>query len=576
MSEKLGSYVLEEEIGVGGMGRVFRARHGLLGRPAAIKLLNEDLARDDGYVSRFFHEAKVVNEIRHPNIIDIFDYMILEEPRRVAYVMELLEGRPLSWLVHERKVSGVQAVNAGLQLASALQAVHGVNVVHRDLKPENVFVTASPASEWSTIPSIKILDFGIAKFDRPDVGHRTQAGALVGTPSYMAPEQVYGAPVSSATDVYALGEILFEMLTGRRLFIGSNEEVFKQKVSGMNLPNAEIPGAAGHPLTSLIQRCIATEPEDRPTLADIRYTLEGVLKRGDAHRLGMTVSSAPEMPAVPGPTLLPLATPAPPVPVPVVETPRAANAPRASSSTRADRVLRGDRLTPPRPIPLPSPPPRPELRGQRSSPLKLIVGLSGASLAIGLIATQFTRAASTAVVEVDAGPSGIQAAAPTAGQRASNTLEWVMVTSHPAGSEVFEGAQLLGQTPLNVPVEPGATRRLTLRLEGYRTEDVVIDSKAREASIRLIVGETAQRPEPPKPDGGTSPSVAPTPTAPKPEPPKLVPKPPASNRVPDPAETTPQPATAFPEDLGTPPRADPSVDAGRSPKPIRKDEVTTW
>src|SRR5262245_52777050 len=139
----LGGYQLDEVIGTGGMGAVYRATHVKLGRKAAIKVLSESLAGDPAYVSRFFHEARVVNEVGHPNIIDIIDFIETESPRRVAYVMELVEGPPLSKLLQVRRLSVRQSLNLTLQVLDALAAVHRINVIHRDLKPDNLLVVGS-------------------------------------------------------------------------------------------------------------------------------------------------------------------------------------------------------------------------------------------------------------------------------------------------------------------------------------------------------------------------------------------------------------------------------------------------
>ncbi len=278
--EILGSYQLLEELGVGGGGAVFRAKHVLLGRIVAIKVMNEDLVGEQELISRFFHEARIVNEIHHPNIIDIVDFLDLYEPRRVAYVMELLRGKSLHEVARAKTITPVQAANACLQIVSVLRAVHGMRVVHRDLKPDNVFVLAGADADWSAVPSVKVLDFGIAKLDPTEVQHRTKTGVAFGTPLYMAPEQFLAAPVSPATDIYALGEILFEVLRGESLFDGTNREVLKQKISLKPTGTLSFPQLANPaPVIHLIQRCIAIAPEERPSLNEIEDVLHAMKPR---------------------------------------------------------------------------------------------------------------------------------------------------------------------------------------------------------------------------------------------------------------------------------------------------------
>jgi len=185
LGEVIGGYRLEEVIGRGGMGCVYRASHLKLGRKAAVKVLAANLARDAHFVARFFQEARIVGEIGHPNIVAILDYVDAEQPRRVAYVMELLEGSTLRAILAARPLSMTQAIPIALQISEALRAVHALNVVHRDLKPENVFVVAASDTDVPARPSIKILDFGIAKVHDPRSPIETEAGVTMGTPAYM-------------------------------------------------------------------------------------------------------------------------------------------------------------------------------------------------------------------------------------------------------------------------------------------------------------------------------------------------------------------------------------------------------
>jgi eukaryotic-like serine/threonine-protein kinase len=268
LSEVLGGYVLEEVLGRGGMGTVFLARHRLLGRHAAVKVLDTEMAGNEQLVSRFFHEAKIVNDVRHPNIVDVIDFVRTAQPVRVAFIMEYLEGDSLDHHLKEYgPLSLLQAINVAIQVSEGLAAVHSIGVVHRDLKPANLRFTRKNLGDCSDVPSVKILDFGIAKAATQSVGHKTQTGLVMGTPAYMSPEQVAGDTVTPASDVYAVGEILYELIGGQRLFLGSNTTVLRAKLA-TEAPKLELPDVPHRDeLTEIVRACIEFEGARRPTTA---------------------------------------------------------------------------------------------------------------------------------------------------------------------------------------------------------------------------------------------------------------------------------------------------------------------
>lgn len=276
--EQIGGYQLQKVLGQGGMGCVFLATHARLGRKTALKMLAPELVAQEEYVSRFLSEAKIVNDVRHPNIVDIYDFIELENPRRVAYVMELIEGGSLSSLLRQQRLSLRQSINVALQLASALEAVHRVGVVHRDLKPDNVLVVGDPNTDLGQVPSVKVLDFGIAKSAGADVAHKTITGSMLGTPSYMAPEQFAAQPVSAATDVYALGEIFYEMVAGQRLFKGDQLKLLSAKLAG-DLPDLQIPAdcPAQESVEELVRWCVQVDQEARPSIHQLAGALTEIL-----------------------------------------------------------------------------------------------------------------------------------------------------------------------------------------------------------------------------------------------------------------------------------------------------------
>jgi eukaryotic-like serine/threonine-protein kinase len=214
---RINNYEIVSLIGEGGMGNVYLARHPMIDRGAAIKVLHPELAADSTLVTRFFNEARAANAIRHPNIIDIIDVGMLPGSERPYLMMELLQGENLARRIARLgQLPVAQAIEVARQTASALAAAHAKGIIHRDLKPENLYLV--PHGSLPGRELVKVLDFGIAKL-RSEVGNgqvQTRTGMLMGTPPYMSPEQCRGlsAEIDLRTDVYALGIILFEMVCG--------------------------------------------------------------------------------------------------------------------------------------------------------------------------------------------------------------------------------------------------------------------------------------------------------------------------------------------------------------------------
>jgi putative nucleotidyltransferase with HDIG domain len=217
----LGNYRITGSLGFGAMGHVYRAEHTVMGRKAAIKVLGENLSQNPEVVERFINEARAVNEIRHPHVVEITDFGQVEN--LYYLVMELLEGETLSDYVTQcGALSPDETIKIGTQVASALEAAHDHGFVHRDLKPDNIFLI----NHGDYPQFVKVLDFGVARVMRTinNVGERlTQTGALIGTPHYMSPEQCLGEPtVGPPSDVYSLGIMLYEMICGELPFDSDN------------------------------------------------------------------------------------------------------------------------------------------------------------------------------------------------------------------------------------------------------------------------------------------------------------------------------------------------------------------
>jgi serine/threonine protein kinase len=274
----LGSYRVVEVIGKGGMGYVFRAEHVKLGREVALKLLRSDYAQRRDAVARFFQEARTVNRVRHRNIVDVTDFVELDDGITFI-IMEFLRGQSLGkW--SRNKIELPRALNVLVQICDGLAAAHSVGVIHRDLKPDNIFV--EPQSDGTEVA--KLLDFGVAKLLNPDdddIGFQTAAGSVIGTPAYMSPEQAGGMAVDGRADIYSLGAIMYELFTGQTMFRGKSfgEYVRKHLSEKPTLPSQTVGGANIDPrIEAIILQCVEKEPTRRFQDAKVlREQLSGVL-----------------------------------------------------------------------------------------------------------------------------------------------------------------------------------------------------------------------------------------------------------------------------------------------------------
>lgn len=270
----IGEYRLEKLLGAGATSRVFLGVHNRLGRRAAIKVLSHALVDEPEVIERLLREARVVNDIRHPNIVDISDFIDTPSPRRVALIMEYIEGPSLKALRGHRIDFG-QAIGISLQLVAAVKAAHESGVIHRDIKSDNLLLLFDPRKVPGGVPGLKVVDFGLAKVIGP-LRQNAATGVMLGTPAYMAPEQIAGRPApSAATDVYAIAEVIYELLTGDRVFPPKSvSDIIRMKLRGP-LPPMVLPETvpARGALLRMIQRCLAIDPSERPDLAALRALL---------------------------------------------------------------------------------------------------------------------------------------------------------------------------------------------------------------------------------------------------------------------------------------------------------------
>ena len=286
--DKLGPYEIVVPIGAGGMGEVYRAKDTKLDREVAIKVLPSALAQDPERLARFEREAKVLASLNHPNIAQI--YGIEESSTGRALVMELVPGEAL-----KGPLPLETALDYARQIAEALEAAHDKNIVHRDLKPANIMVT--PAG------TVKVLDFGLAAVTQPSASssgdpsnsptltmRATQAGMILGTAGYMAPEQAAGQPVDRRADIWAFGVVLYEMLTGERLFSADSIAHILADVLRAPIDFDKLPKETPRAIRDLLKRCL-----DR----DVKTRLQAI---GEARIAIQNVGKEPEVAATTGST----------------------------------------------------------------------------------------------------------------------------------------------------------------------------------------------------------------------------------------------------------------------------------
>jgi serine/threonine-protein kinase len=338
-----GRYQTAEKLGTGGMSNVYKATDRILERTVAVKILAEHLSDDERFVARFKREALAVAKLIHPNIVQVYDTGVDEG--RHYIVMEYVEGRSGAQILQRQgPVEPDVAAEIGAQACAGLDYAHRRGIIHRDVKPGNLMVVGGPVGGGEM--TIKLTDFGIAR--AIEQTRITQVGSVVGTAAYLAPEQVRGEEATPATDVYALGVVLYQFLTGRLPYEGSSlAELAVRQQNEKPLPpdtyNSEVP----HPLGAAVLRALEGDPSQRYASADelaagLRLGLEGgdvtlPLEEGTSatrvlggdtaatRHMGRDTAQTEHRPASPTRRPGPRAAPAPPPPV--VAPPRAA-APR--------------------------------------------------------------------------------------------------------------------------------------------------------------------------------------------------------------------------------------------------------
>lgn len=480
-----GRYEVVARIGEGGMGTVYRARHVELGNELAIKVLAAGAATHPDAVERFVREARVVARLAHDNVVAVSDFGELPDGS-LYFVMELVEGDSLREVIRRQApMPPAEVIAITRQIASGLGAAHEAGCVHRDVKPDNVLIGARGAE-----PRVKVVDFGVAKVE--DDGRRlTRTGAVCGTPLYVSPEQVRGDAVDARTDIYSLGAVMYEMVTGRPPFERQTDVMqllFKHLKVDPPLPSAhDLPHPIGR-LEHVIVRALRKDPDQRfQSMAELIAALE------DA-----------------GPAARPERRPRPP--------PRARPAPAA-----------------------PAPRPRGPVaaRGVAAAALLLVLGAGVVALALrGSADDGEAASASTSASGGGATPpaAGNESASPTSGRGAVSPASQLAVDARvlqllsvPEGAEVHAGDTMIGNTPAFVrrPAE-GETLTLIVRMPGHAERVVTLDDRSPiQTRITLVPVVAAEEPELPRERAhsrrGAPPSPPPTPAERGPSAPRMEP-----------------------------------------------------
>ncbi|HSN29637.1 MAG TPA: serine/threonine-protein kinase [Kofleriaceae bacterium] len=483
----LGTYRLAELLGKGGMGYVYRAEHVKLGREVALKLLRGDYARRRDAVLRFFQEAKTVNRVRHRNIVDVTDFVELDDGTTFI-IMEFLRGQSLGkWA--RTGIDLPRALAVLVQICDGLGAAHAVGVVHRDLKPDNVIVV--PTSDGAEM--VKLLDFGVAKLvnrDDEDVGFQTAAGSVIGTPAYMSPEQAGGMIVDHRSDIYSLGAIMYELFTGQPMFRGrSFGEYVRKHLTEMPVPPRQTEGGAhiDERLEALILRSLAKDPNER-----FNHILE--LRDGLLHMLGGIETHPPGYASLVQSAVRPalMTTQLPPHMLPL---PAPAMATTVPTPPHASAMA-----SQPNPALLYSQYTQQPVAPVEVSRTPLWLWLVGAAVAIGggVAGALWYANREPAEPAPAAQPAPVQMATTTAppaptvdpAQPAPPQLVELRFDSLPSAGVFADGHSAeLCHTPCNYTfdVKDGAKRTLVVRADGYRDKSIDVDlaSDKREFSVTL-------------------------------------------------------------------------------------------
>ena len=460
-----GRYLIEAVLGEGGMGVVYRARHKVIDKRVAMKVLKREMARDQEVTQRFLQEARAASAIGNPHIVDISDFGQMPDGA-TYFVMEFLDGRGLSKAEEEVRPAPLpikRLVAIARQIAEALAAAHAAGIVHRDLKPDNVMLVR----RGSEADFVKLLDFGIAKVGGTtgETARLTRAGAVFGTPHYMSPEQAAGTTVDKRTDIYSLGVMLYEMAAAKPPFDAENfmgimtMHMYKQPapIRALVPPPQDVPPG----LEAIIMKCLSKKPE-------LRYeSAEALIEDLDRFNGGQIPKAVEEMMARSGGFAVP-----------------------------AD-YFRHSQMPPA----VPGTPP------ERRKPWGLYAGIAGVVTAIVIVGAVFAKSGATSAkdtpVTKDPGTpttSAVVSAPPPPSTPAAKVTKPVAVAVDPSDAKVErDGVEL--KNPVVLQLADGETATLKITRAGYVAQTLSVDATEPSRLVKLAVVAAA------KPSATTKPTT---------------------------------------------------------------------
>jgi len=476
-----GRFLIERCVGRGGMGAVFLARHLTMGKPVALKVLARHLSDEPTQIERFNQEAQNSSRLRHPNTIRVFDFGTSEDGY-LYLAMEYLEGLELSKVLRrDAPLSAERAVHILTQIVKSIAEAHNIGLIHRDVKPDNIFLS----NIYGERDFVKVLDFGIAKVvGGEELVNLTQTGFICGTPSYLAPELAMGTSITPATDVYSIGVVAYEMLTGRLPFKADTPIAVVMKhihdPVPPFVPDLPVPGR----LKLLIHRMLAKDPAARPASAEaVLASLEQVFESdGDAAVAGKGArtrqATTDQVQPVSREQQLTVDTGAPPAGMSAEQRNAQTSAipnPTGSQPITRPRGLRWW-------LPLAA-------AGALGALLVALIGGPAdrdSAISEDPIASEPAVAPSPAA-RPEASPDPAPAPTVMAPVEAAAPAS-VEVWSTPAGASIYEAGKVIGQTPTRVDLPPGpdSHRSLTLRLEGYEDLALSLVAGAKPVVAKLI------------------------------------------------------------------------------------------
>jgi serine/threonine-protein kinase len=440
-----GRYRVVSLLGEGGMGKVYLAEHVALEKRMAIKVLHEEYSSQEDLMRRFQQEAIAASRIGQENIVNITDFG--RTPKgALFFVMEALDGESLASVIHRQgALPDVRTLPILEQICRALASSHARGIIHRDLKPENVMLL----QREDRPDFVKVLDFGISKVisrDRPEE-QLTRLGMIMGTPEYMAPEQATGSKVDLRVDIYSLGVMAYEMVTGHLPFTGKApiEILIKHQSTPPKPPREQRPDLdIPRDVEALVLHCMAKKPEARPQdMTQVIWAISEALSRRGLRPLG----SVP--PRVLAPTV----------------------AAQGAGLTTQGRAALGN-----------------------ARPRRVILRALAAALALGA-ATAMFRSSEKWMLKpaalVAPPPPEIAPAAPTPAQPEPKRTREVMLQSVPAGAAVFEGPTRIGTTPVQVKIALDAAPTYQFKLPGYLPARYQVTTG--DSSIRVVLGKAAAK-----------------------------------------------------------------------------------